>query len=337
MASMEDMFHNKQRAPMSSGIVEFIDDVDAQVTGFCDKLAEDSTWGTHERNLWFSRKDQDIAEFKAAKRRRKEGGGAATGAAAAAQRKNVFASGKSEAANTDVPRCSAHLIDNSILKHKGDGIRYRLSKSDGDKDSAPEAVAKWGSVVMGIDLGDGWLQVDDRFLPFTAKGKRTIVRAPEQPFLVDNTFLQHKGDGLRFRLSRDMEHKAPKPAAAWDTVVQGVDLGDGWIAVGDRFLPREVQGVRVLTLQADEGQKKAADPRKLGLGYGSEEEESSDESSAAGAGAGGNDAEEGAAEAPADAPAEEEEEPSPPASPASSDGDYRGALSGAHLFSTIPG
>merc|ERR1740121_1588621 len=38
--------------------------------------------------------------------------------------------------------------------------------------------------------------------------------------------------------------------ARWTSVVHGVDVGDSWVQVGDRFLPTQIGGVQVLFRQA---------------------------------------------------------------------------------------
>jgi len=118
-----------------------------------------------------------------------------------------------------------------------------LSKDPEDKDEPP--AAKWGEHVRGVDQGDGWLKVGHRFLPMLVKGK-PVLACKEQTFLVDNSLLKQRGDGIRYRLSKDPEDKDGPPAAQWGEYVQGGDEGDGWVRVGNRYLPAEVKGKRVL-------------------------------------------------------------------------------------------
>jgi len=66
------------------------------------------------------------------------------------------------------------LVDNSMLMANALGLGYRNSKTLDDVSSNGD-IAQWGSRVHGVDLGDGWLQVGNRFLPMTVNGK-TVLR-----------------------------------------------------------------------------------------------------------------------------------------------------------------
>eukprot|EP00929_Paragymnodinium_shiwhaense_P082608 TRINITY_DN4362_c0_g1_i3.p1 TRINITY_DN4362_c0_g1~~TRINITY_DN4362_c0_g1_i3.p1 ORF type:complete len:546 (-),score=123.05 TRINITY_DN4362_c0_g1_i3:550-2187(-) len=61
------------------------------------------------------------------------------------------------------------------------GIGYRLSKEMGDVDTSRQAA--WGSIVKGVDTGDGWLKVGSHYLPMRLRGKQVLV-------------VQHKGNLL---------------------------------------------------------------------------------------------------------------------------------------------
>mmetsp|Transcript_11316 Transcript_11316/g.34980 ORF Transcript_11316/g.34980 Transcript_11316/m.34980 type:complete len:326 (+) Transcript_11316:102-1079(+) len=64
-------------------------------------------------------------------------------------------------------------------------------------------------------------------------------------WLVDNSQLQHRGPGVKYRLSKERTNTGLK-YAAWGETLQGVDSGDGWVQVGDAYLPKEVNGKAVL-------------------------------------------------------------------------------------------
>ena len=49
------------------------------------------------------------------------------------------------------------MVDNTRLKTNAEGLGYRRSKRLDDKDD--NRFMSWGTVVKGIDTGDGWLQV----------------------------------------------------------------------------------------------------------------------------------------------------------------------------------
>ncbi|CAK0853637.1 unnamed protein product [Prorocentrum cordatum] len=74
----------------------------------------------------------------------------------------------------------AFLVDNSALKATTDGIAYRLSKQEEHRTNEKAA---WGTVVLGVDQGDGWLLVGSRYLPFHLKGATVLtpLGGPEEP------------------------------------------------------------------------------------------------------------------------------------------------------------
>lgn len=82
-------------------------------------------------------------------------------------------------------------------------------------------------------------------------------------YLVDNSLLKSEKPGLGYRLSANLEDGDYTAAGApWGSIVEGRDVGDGWIQVGNRFLPTELSGVRVLALLA--GQKTPASATPVG-------------------------------------------------------------------------
>ncbi|CAK9103837.1 Protein HID1 (HID1 domain-containing protein) (Protein hid-1 homolog) [Durusdinium trenchii] len=75
---------------------------------------------------------------------------------------------------------------------------------------------------------------------------------PVSWYLVDNSDLQASSYGLGYRASKDLEDLVPSKAAVWGERVVGQHHGDGWIQVGDFFLPEELEGKRVLVAQDDQ-------------------------------------------------------------------------------------
>jgi len=63
---------------------------------------------------------------------------------------------------------ASFVVDNSQLLASADGLTYRLSKDDDDLDE--KNIAPWGSIVIGVDEGDGWLRVGGRYLPIEING-----------------------------------------------------------------------------------------------------------------------------------------------------------------------
>ncbi|CAK0856594.1 unnamed protein product [Prorocentrum cordatum] len=78
--------------------------------------------------------------------------------------------------------------------------------------------------------------------------EREPHRAP-QAYLVDNRALRASTQGLGYRKSKDLDDKDGEKLAEWFTTVEGVEESGGWIRVGDRFLPLQLNGVTVMTLQ----------------------------------------------------------------------------------------
>ena len=75
-----------------------------------------------------------------------------------------------------------------------------------------------------------------------------------QLFLVDNGFLKALTDGLGLRRSKRLEDLLPNCLAPWNTTVQGIDEGDGWLRLSApgasqvSYLPFFVKGIPVLSL-----------------------------------------------------------------------------------------
>merc|ERR1719195_1578386 len=72
--------------------------------------------------------------------------------------------------------------------------------------------------------------------------------AGDQSFLIDNSKLNAQTNGVGFRFSKKLTDRDLRAVAHWGSIVQGKDLGDGWLQVGDCFLPMRVQGIPVVKL-----------------------------------------------------------------------------------------
>lgn len=73
-----------------------------------------------------------------------------------------------------------YLVDNSQLQAHAPGITFRFSKQLEDRDDLGE-LAAFGSLVLGIDEGDGWLRAQNpsgeiRFLPMEIQGVTVLSR-----------------------------------------------------------------------------------------------------------------------------------------------------------------
>jgi len=72
--------------------------------------------------------------------------------------------------------------------------------------------------------------------------------APKR-FLVDNRMLNAGTDGIGYRFSKDLDDLDLSCTAPWGSIVEGVDEGN-WVRVSDElYLPKELGGVAVLTLE----------------------------------------------------------------------------------------
>lgn len=73
------------------------------------------------------------------------------------------------------------LVDNSKLRAPTMGLSYRLTKDFCDVDCSLKG-PQWGSVVEGIDQGDGWIRTSGHFLPTTIDDKCVLSVAPFSRF-----------------------------------------------------------------------------------------------------------------------------------------------------------
>mmetsp|Transcript_59261 Transcript_59261/g.191565 ORF Transcript_59261/g.191565 Transcript_59261/m.191565 type:complete len:799 (+) Transcript_59261:46-2442(+) len=88
----------------------------------------------------------------------------------------------------------------------------------------------------------------------------TLTSKP-QLYLVDNSTLQSPAHGLGYRLSKLLEDKDGQEMAFWGSVVTGVCDGDGWVRVGTRYLPSELQGATVITPRPEDSIRGALELR----------------------------------------------------------------------------
>lgn len=65
-------------------------------------------------------------------------------------------------------------------------------------------------------------------------------------FLVDNSQLRAGTRGLSFRHGKSSESKDATALALWGTEVVGTDEGDGWVKVGNCYLPMAISGAATL-------------------------------------------------------------------------------------------
>jgi hypothetical protein len=75
-----------------------------------------------------------------------------------------------------------------------------------------------------------------------------VVAQPAQAYLVDNSAVKGPPLGLGYRNSTNVEDTDWGECAPWGSIVHGVDQKDGWVRVGNRFLPMQLYGITVLKL-----------------------------------------------------------------------------------------
>jgi len=97
---------------------------------------------------------------------------------------------KSGGGETALGEERTYMADNSLLKAESDGIGYRFSKQLEDRD--PSSTLLWGTTVKGVDQGDGWLKVHDRYLPMILNTSPVLIphadSKPEEKKEVRNVF-----------------------------------------------------------------------------------------------------------------------------------------------------
>jgi hypothetical protein len=77
-----------------------------------------------------------------------------------------------------------YLVDNSVLRTGTCGLAYRKSKRVGDIDMDVPGPA-WGSIVAGSTKGDGWLKVENHYLPMVLQGMSVVSASPKDCVIVD--------------------------------------------------------------------------------------------------------------------------------------------------------
>eukprot|EP00440_Ansanella_granifera_P000499 gb/GFBE01000542.1/.p1 GENE.gb/GFBE01000542.1/~~gb/GFBE01000542.1/.p1 ORF type:complete len:825 (+),score=151.56 gb/GFBE01000542.1/:1-2475(+) len=136
-----------------------------------------------------------------------------------------------------------------------------LSAAEKAAFQSPYALGYFGAGALGmpdyedLEVDYGQFELDgeeDAFSEDDDVLRPARVRpATVKDYVVDNSQLQADAPGVAYRLSQAMDDRDEKrPVAMWGSIVSGEDTGDGWLKVGERFLPFEVQGAPVLLLRA---------------------------------------------------------------------------------------
>jgi len=90
-------------------------------------------------------------------------------------------------------------------------------------------------------------------MPVQAKPQPASAPGVERLYLIDNTILKIEGPpGVAYRYQKIKQDKVGSDVevrlAKWGEVVRGIDEGDGWLRVGNYYLPMLHDGTPVITL-----------------------------------------------------------------------------------------
>jgi len=137
---------------------------------------------------------------------------------------------------------------------------------------------KWvPCVIKRLNQGKLWdLHVASEFPGFElprvpASLVRRLLGPGESDWYVDNAKLRQGGNGILYRLSKDMANSTTE-YAPWGTLVVGSDEGDGWLKVSRGYLPMEIQGVPVLKERGRDASQSVAPPQAFMDWYQAREE-----------------------------------------------------------------
>lgn len=100
-------------------------------------------------------------------------------------------------------------------------------------------LGKWAEQVV---QQEDWTQ---EFMRSCCSASKNLIAAE---YVVDNSELQAKTDGLGYRSYKSIDDHS-RAGAPWGTSVVGTDEGDGWVRVGEYYLPMVMNGARVLIRQ----------------------------------------------------------------------------------------
>jgi len=87
---------------------------------------------------------------------------------------------------------------------------------------------------------------------FFGPGGPEPVSENARAYRLDNSKLQSPGGGVTYRNSKNVDDMS-QDGAPWETIVMGEDTGDGWLKVGDKYLPFESNGVPIMIEATGEG------------------------------------------------------------------------------------
>lgn len=132
------------------------------------------------------------------------------------------------------------------------GLEVEATKADSfEKDpNVVEALACGISALSQVHGDSAVARIDSRS-DTLVKVNYSITFSEERRYRIDNSVLQANAVGLGYRSTKTLGDKADAvDPAKWDTTVEGVDEGDGWLKVGQYYLPMAVGDSPVVILDS---------------------------------------------------------------------------------------
>jgi len=149
------------------------------------------------------------------------------------------------------------IADCSLAGLSTRGIQHRFNRFH--TDLHPSAGTLWGSVLRGVDLGDGWIRASSTglFVPMELNGAQVLFPKETEEgceWRLDNSQLAAQTDGISQRWSRDLSDCHPCAKTRWGSIVRGHDTGDGWLRLSHTglFLPMKLSAVTVIVPKVEE-------------------------------------------------------------------------------------
>lgn len=140
-------------------------------------------------------------------------------------------------------------------------FRQELNASSVDADVAANhlggaSASSWEKATVQIEVPMDECSMHETAMVLKATHKTNFPPRPQssrawpREYLVDKSRLQTSARGLKYRLTKRLDdHDNMGDIVVWGASIKGIDQGDGWLKVGERYLPMEFQGIPVLKLQ----------------------------------------------------------------------------------------
>mmetsp|Transcript_33515 Transcript_33515/g.77911 ORF Transcript_33515/g.77911 Transcript_33515/m.77911 type:complete len:382 (-) Transcript_33515:87-1232(-) len=125
-------------------------------------------------------------------------------------------------------------VDNSVLQHPGPGLKFRHSKDLHDKS---DQFAPWGSLVVALDNGDGWVKAGSGYLPYMIHGSQVLrPRVRAEPSIMP--LMRRFVGNLQANVSASLPFAAPKK----EPPVFAVGEKGSFRTKGGEWYPMQIRG-----------------------------------------------------------------------------------------------